>query len=440
MKEEFLHYLWKYGLFDKDRLTDEDGTKIIVLDPGEYNRDSGPDFFNARIQIGSTIWAGNVEIHIKSSHFDVHGHNTDPAFSNIILHVVGQCDRKVFNHHGQEIPTVELEYDNSYYDNYLTLINNPFIIACQEEIKGIDSPLIRIWLDSLMLERMIDKTGHIISILRETGNDWEETFYRILSRYFGFRVNTAPFEMLAKALPFRIIRKHSDNIIQIEALLYGTAGLLDPGLFREELTDPYYKELLREFSVLSAKYTLQPMHGWLWKFSRLRPSNFPSIRISQLAHMLSVTGGLFSRIIDSSGVDQLRSLFEVSASEYWDDHFVFGKTSRSYKKTTGDQAADLILINAVIPVLFTYGQERNNILLKEKAIEYLDSIRPEDNSVIREWEQAGILSESAFFTQALLQLRNEYCRKRKCLNCRICNMIISRGKDLKEYNQLLLEP
>jgi hypothetical protein len=290
MKEEFLHYLWKYRLYNTDKLFDKDRNKIIVIHPGEYNHDAGPDFFNARILIGGTIWAGNVEIHTKSSHFDSHGHQNDPAFNNVILHIVAKNDKKVFNSNGEELLTIELAFDSSLYENYVTLVNNPYIIACQDEINKLDNIYISQWLNSLVIERIQSKSELILRIFSETGNDWEETFYRLLSRYFGFRVNTEPFEMLATALPFRIIRKHSDNRFQIEALLYGTAGMLEKGLFKEAIYDEYYRNLLKEFEILSAKYALRPIHGWLWKFSRLRPSNFPTVRISQLSAMFSGAG------------------------------------------------------------------------------------------------------------------------------------------------------
>jgi hypothetical protein len=440
MKEEFLHYLWKYGLYDQDRLFDNEKNKIIVLDPGEYNHDSGPDFFNARILVAGTIWAGNVEIHTKSSHFDNHGHHNDPAFNNVILHVVADNDKRVFNSKGEEILTAKISFDLSLYERYTCLVNNPYIIACQEDIKGIDKILMRHWLNSLVIERFQTKTASILKILSETGNNWEETFYRVLARYFGFRVNTEPFEMLATALPFRIIRKHSDNIFQIEALLFGTAGLLEAGLFKEALSDEYYRNLLKEYSVLSVKYSIRPLHGWLWKFSRLRPPNFPTVRLSQLAAMLSVAGGVFSKVLEVTDIKQIKELFEVSASSYWDNHFVFGKKSRSVIKNTGSQAVDILLINAVIPMIFVYGQSRDCQDISERALSLLENITPEDNIITTEWKAVGIVADSAFYSQALIQLRNEYCKKRKCLNCRIGNNIISQGKKLKDREELLLEP
>jgi hypothetical protein len=440
MKEEFLHYLWKYSLYDPEKLHDGSGKKIHVIRSGEYNRDSGPDFFNARISVDGTVWAGNIEIHTKSSHFDTHGHQNDPAFDNIILHVVAENDKKVFNTKGEEIPTASISFDPGLYERYVALVNNPYIIACQADIGEIDTFLIRHWLNALVLERLRSKSELITKIFFETGNDWEETFYRMLARYFGFRINTEPFEMLAAALPFRIIRKHADNLFQIEALLFGTAGMLVEGLFRDALSDEYYRSLVKEYNVLSAKYSLKPIHGWLWKFSRLRPSNFPTVRISQLASMLSVTGGLFSRVLEATSIVHLKNVFEVSASQYWDNHFIFGKVSRNCEKKAGAQAVSIFLINAVIPVIFVYGKSRGNDTICERALAFLEELPAEENSVLDEWREAGLEADSAFYSQALIQLRNEYCKKRRCLECRFGSRLVSLGKKLKEPDELLLEP
>ena len=440
MKEEFLHYLWKYNLYDANKLVDNEGNRIEVLHPGEYNRDSGPDFFNARLRIGGLEWAGNVEVHIKSSDFDNHRHNFDPAFDNIILHVVSEIDRQVFNSRGEEVLTALLVFDVEMFEKYVSLVNNPFIIACQTGIKVLDPLHICHWLGSLVIERIQEKSEHIFKIFSTTGNDWEETFYRLLSRYFGFRVNTEPFEMLASALPFIIIRKHSDNLFQLEALLFGTAGLLDEGLFREAVNDTYYLNLIKEYKVLSAKYSLHPVHGWIWKFAKLRPANLPTVRISQLAALLATTGGLFSRILEADDITSLKRIFEVRASEYWDDHFVFGKKSRSYPKTAGSQAADILLINAVIPALFAYGKIRDSHDICDRALSFLEELGPEENSATDEWKTAGIEADSAFITQALIQLKNSYCRKRKCLDCRIGARLIGIGASFKKPDELILEP
>ena len=440
MKEEFLHFLWKYSLYDKEKLLDNEGKRITVIHPGDYNRDAGPDFFNARISIAGTIWAGNVEIHTRSSHFDIHGHQHDPVFDNVILHIVAENDRRVFNSRGEELLTSEITYNSSLYEKYLSLVNNPCTIACEDEIGRYDRVLFQHWLSNLVAERLQAKSEMILRILSETGNDWEETFYRLLSRYFGFRVNTDPFEMLSRALPFRIIRKHADSRFQIESLLYGSAGMLREGLFKEALNDQYYKDLIKEYKILSVKYSLQPLHGWIWKFSRLRPSNFPTIRISQLAGMLSVGGGLFSSMLEVKDIKQLKGLFEVTASSYWDDHYMFGARKNGTSKRTGSQATDIILINAVIPMLFVYGKSRGLDEFCVRALSLLDQIEAERNTIISEWSVAGIDAESAFCSQALIQLRDNYCKKRRCLDCRVGFRLISSGNRLKQDSELLLEP
>jgi len=440
MKEEFLHYLWKYSLYEPSSLIDGDCNQIIVISPGDYNRDSGPDFFNARIVIAGTEWAGNVEIHIRASHFNVHGHNLDHAFDNVILHVVVERDMQVFNANNEELLTTEIKFNPELYRKYIDLVNNPCAIACRDEIEGTDSFLMRSWLNSLLVERLQVKSEAVIKIWTSTGNDWDETFYRVLSRYFGFRVNTEPFEMLATALPFKIIRKHSDDRLMIEALLFGSAGMLEEGLFKNALTDKYYSNLIREYRVMSAKYSLRPIHGWLWKFCRLRPVNFPTVRLSQLAALLSVAGGLFSRTLVADNVSQLKDLFGVAASPYWDNHYIFGKESKKSGKHTGDQATDILLINVVIPMIFVYGRTHNDRRLCDRALDLLADIDPEKNSVIRDWNEAGVIPESAFHTQALLQLTDEYCRKRRCLDCRIGSSLISSGKLLRNRDQLTLEP
>jgi hypothetical protein len=440
MKEEFLHFVWKNGLYNSDKLSDIDGNPIKVIHPGEYNHDSGPDFFNSRLIINGTEWAGNVEIHLKASHFEAHGHHRDHSFDNVILHVVYEKDKLVRNARGQEVLTVALEIDDEVHEKYSSLVNNPAAIACQDVIGTIDRFYIQHWIQSLMVERLSVKAEAIARIFTETGNDWEETFYRVVSRYFGFRVNTEPFEMLARALPFRIIKKHADNLFQVEALLFGTAGMLEEGLFRNAINDDYYLDLLKEYRVLSAKYSLQPVHGWLWKFSRLRPVNFPTVRLSQLAAMLCVAGGLFSRVIESKKIYEMRSYFEVSASRYWDDHFVFGKRSGRIPKKTGDTATAILLINSVIPVVFCYGRMRNEYEHSERALSFLDEIDPEENVIIEEWGRMGITPVSASDTQALIQLKNEYCRKRRCLDCRIGARLIAAGRRLKDPEELILEP
>lgn len=440
MKEEFLHFIWKNGLYFKDKLITAGGDKVEVIHPGEYNRDSGPDFFNARIRCRGIEWAGNVEIHTRASHFDLHGHNRDHSFDNVILHIVLENDRKVINASGFEVPTAEISFDGCLHERYLNLVNNPCTIACQEAIPDFDRFRLRHWISVLVVERLQEKYKMIKRMLADTGNDWEEVFYRLISRYFGFKANTEPFEMLASALPFRIIRKHIDNRLQVEALLFGTAGMLTEGLFKGAINDSYYLDLLREFNVLKAKYSIKPIHGWIWKFGRLRPVNFPTVRISQLAAMLAVTGGLFSKIPETRDIRQLRKLFDVPASDYWDTHYIFGKESRKEPKKTGESAIDIFIVNAVVPALFTYGKMRDNNDCCTRAMDFLDKTAHEDNRIIRDWKDAGVEVNSAFDTQGLLQLRNEYCNKRRCLDCRVGSELIARGIVLKKEDEIMLEP
>jgi len=440
MKEEFLHFAWKYGLYIKESFRTPAGDLIEVLHPGEYNRDSGPDFFNARIRYNGIEWAGNVEIHLRASHFETHGHNRDHAYDNTILHVVGEDDKKVFTAGGTELMNVVIKTEEEVLDRYLNLVNNPLTIACQEELPRTDKFRIYNWINALTIERLEEKYVKVKEILSSTGNDWEETFYRVMARYFGFRVNSEPFEMLSKTVPLKLLRKHGDNLLQAEALLFGAAGMLEEGLFRDALSDGYYSDLVREFRMLSAKYGIKPVHGWLWKFSKLRPVNFPTIRIAQMASLVSSKEGLFARVIEAGQTDVLKSLFKTKASEYWDNHYVFGRKGNRMDKKTGEEAVNIFLINAVIPVLFAYGKFHGSDEICSRALNYLESLPPEENRIVREWRDAGIEPVSASDTQGLLMLRENYCARRRCLECRIGASLIMEGSALKREDELMLEP
>ena len=358
MKEEFLHWLWKNLFFEGGSLCDREAGPIEVITPGEYNRDSGPDFFNTRLNIGGTEWAGNTEIHVNASDWYRHGHHTDHAYDNVILHLVYNEDADVYTASGRRLITARPVFDPVLWENYLDFMNNPSPLPCSGLIGFSDGFRIKHWLWSVAVERLERKHDEIREILAKTGNDWEETLYRLVTRYFGFRVNTDPFEILAARLPLKIIRKHADQLMQVEALLYGTAGLLDGALFREAVSDGYYLLLSREYRVLRAKYSLQPVDGWLWKFHRLRPANFPTVRLSQLAALLSHSDGLFSRVLGCSDRESLRSLLSVSASQYWNSHYQFGREVPSMAGRTGKQSVDLLIINAVARLLFVYSKVR----------------------------------------------------------------------------------
>ncbi len=440
MKEEFIHWLWKNQFFDGRSLCDREAGSIGVITPGVYNRDSGPDFFNTRLIIGGTEWAGNTEIHVNASDWYRHGHHIDHAYDNVILHIVYNEDADVYTASGRRLITIRLVFDPVLWENYLDFMNNPSPLPCSGLIGLTDGFRIKHWLWSIAVERLERKHDDIREILSKTGNDWEETLYRLVTRYFGFRVNTDPFGMLAARLPLKIIRKHSDQLIQVEALLYGTAGLLDEALFREAVNDSYYLLLLREYRVLRAKYSLQPVDGWLWKFHRLRPANFPTVRLSQLAALLSHSDGLFSRVLGCSDRESLRALLSVSASSYWNNHYQFGREVPPVAGRAGRQSADLLIINAIVPLLFVYGKVRQQQEWCDRTVEILDSLPPEKNSVVTDFTRAGLKPESAFASQALLELRNMRCRYHRCLDCTIGSSLIAMGQKIRRSDSLFLEP
>ncbi len=440
MKEEFLHWVWKNRFFDAGRLYDSETGPIEVITPGDYNRDSGPDFFNTRLMTGGTVWAGNTEIHINSSDWYRHGHHTDHAYDNVILHLVHNDDACVFTASGRRLLTARLEFDPALWENYLDFVNNPSLLACAGLIGRADGFMVKHWLWSLAVDRLERKSGEIREMLKKTDNDWEETLYRLISRYFGFRVNTDPFEMLASRLPLKIIRKHADNLVQAEALLFGTAGLLDEALFREAVTDDYYLLLTREYRVLKAKYSLRPVDGWMWKFHRLRPANFPTVRLSQLAALLTHSEGLFSRVLECRDTESIRTMLGARASEYWSTHYMFGREVPATAGRAGRQSVDLLIINAVAPMLFVYGRLRQQQERCDLALDILDSMPPEENSVVTDFTEAGLRPESAFASQALLELRTYWCRHHRCLDCMIGSSLIGMGHKIRGSSSLFLEP
>jgi len=421
MKEEFLQFIWKHGLFTKTSLRTIDGKPLEIISTGQFNTDSGPDFFNAKIRIGETIWAGNIEIHQKSSHWYRHRHNTDAAYDNVVLHVVELNDSPVLVK-SQALPTLVINYPHEILENYEQLLRSAKWIACEDQISENDPFLIRFWFSSLMIDRLQKKTGDILDILEQNKNNWNETFYQLLSRNFGMKTNTQPFEMLAKSLPLQILSKHKSDLFQLEALLFGQSGLLNETL----LGDDYYLSLRKEYSYLYKKYDLSGMESHLWKFMRLRPINFPTIRIAQLAMLIHHSSALFSRILETEDLEELRRLFDVSASAYWDTHYNFNKISKdSHSKKLGETAFNNMVINTIVPLLFVYGDQHLDQAMKDRALMMLEKLPPESNQIIRKWGELGIESRNAFETQALLQLKNSYCEHKKCLNCQLGAKIIS---------------
>jgi hypothetical protein len=422
MKEDFLHYIWKHKLFSQNNLETTEGEKIDILNTGTHNTDAGPDFFNAKIKIGKTLWAGNVEIHLRSSDWQKHSHHVNKEYDNIILHVVLENDATLTGKTDLPIPTLALKekINEKFISRYESLISSRHRIPCEEEISKVNSFTIDTWLERMMVERLERKSTDILERLKQNKNNWEETFYHLLAKNFGFKLNAQPFEELARSLSLAVLAKHKNNLLQTEAMLFGTAGLLG-----KKYSEAYPISLKKEFDFLKAKFKLTDGIHSPWKFLRLRPANFPTIRIAQFAELVHRSSHLFSKILECENIAQVMKLFDVSASEYWDTHYVFGKTSTAQKKNFGRSATENIIINTAAPVIFAYGMHRNEEKYKETALKFLENIPSENNSIIKKWESLQIKSENASRSQALLELMNRYCIEKKCLSCSIGNKLIT---------------
>jgi hypothetical protein len=420
MKESILHYIWQQKLFKAHDLRTTDGEKLEIIDVGRLNVDAGPDFFNAKIKIGETIWAGNIEIHLSSSDWKKHQHQHDKNYNSVILHVVKIADDIVTRADGDKIPQLELSYSENIELNYERLFNEQKWIPCADKIQLVPDIFIQSWKSSLLIERLEQKTASIEKLLADNNQHWEDTFYISLARSYGFNTNGQAFESLAKSLPLSALAKHKDNLIQIEALLFGQSGLLP-----EHSTDPYILYLKQEYDFLRNKFSLQPMDGSLWKLLRLRPGSFPHIRIAQFASLIHKSSKIFSRIVENPQKESLIDLFKTETSEYWQTHYLFSKESDAKIKRIGIQSIYSILINTVVPLLFCYANSKGNQELKDKAMRLLDEIPAEQNTILRGWKNLGLVVISAHDSQALIQLKRCYCDEKKCLRCRIGHKVLT---------------
>jgi hypothetical protein len=421
MTEEFLWYIWKFRLFDTIELKTTRGEAIQVIKPGEQNYDSGPDFFNARIKIGSTVWAGNVEIHTSASDWHRHKHTSDKAYDNIILHVVNDEDAELERKNGELIPTLELKkrIPQNIYGKYVQFKGSRDWIPCEKQISGVSKFVFNHWMDRLLAERLERKSLPILTSLKQNKNNWEETFYQVLARSFGQKVNADPFEMLARSLPVSALNKHKNNFTHVEALLFGAAGLLE-----NTFEDPYPNELQKEFKFLKQKFKLKPIDASLWKFMRLHPPSFPTIRLSQFAGLICRSSHLFSKMLEASTAKQLASLLETETSPYWQTHYRFDKSSPARRKTLGMDSINTIIINTILPFLFIFGKEKGDERFCDRALLFFEKLEAENNSIITRWESIGLPAKNAYETQALLQLKNEYCAKKRCLECGIGSALL----------------
>ena len=422
IKEDFLHYVWRLKRFKITPLKTTQNEAIQIINVGELNTHAGPDFTNARIKIGDTLWAGNVEIHIKSSEWIRHQHQQDKAYDNVILHVVMEEDQVIHRKNGERIPCLELMnlIPPKLSKQYLKLLKSEHWIPCQYQFPTVSTIIKHMWLDRLMVERLAYKIEAIVRSLESNKYDWESSFYELLAKNFGATVNQTPFELMAKSIPLSILGKHKNNLMQLEALLFGQAGMLEEA-FHEE----YPQKLQREYQFLQKKYQLQPILGESWKLLRMRPANFPTIRIAQLAYLLFQSTHLFSKILAAQNVKELENMFDIKVSPYWHNHYVFDKVSTKRKKTLGKSTIHLLIINTIAPFLFAYGKRKAEDKYIDKALRLLEELPPEKNSQIRAWQKLGIQPESAYQTQALLQLKKKYCDPHRCLHCAIGNTIMT---------------
>lgn len=419
MKESILHYIWQQKLFEAHNLKTTEDEWVEIIDVGKLNTDAGPDFFNAKIKIGETLWAGNVEIHNFSSEWEKHNHHTNRAYDSVILHVVRKADADVYRIDGEKIPQMELVFSPQIELNYKKLLEDQKWIPCADKIASVPTIFIQNWKNALIVERLEQKMNAILDLLNANNQHWEEAFYITLARSFGFGTNSQAFEQLAKVTPLSVLGKHKDNLFQLEAILFGQAGLLDGNP-----SDEYVVGLRKEYDFLAAKFDLKPLQSTQWKLLRLRPDNFPTIRIAQFAALIHTSTKLFSKILEHPDINYLNTLFEGNISEYWHTHYTFTQKSNLKSKKIGQQSKNIIYINTVVPFLFCYGQQKNNQEMKDRAIELLEQLPVEQNAVITGWKNIGLSFISAYDSQALLHLKKNYCDEKKCLRCRIGNKVL----------------
>lgn len=420
MKESILHYIWQQKLFVSSDMMTTDGEQIEVIDVGKLNIDAGPDFFNAKIKIGNTLWAGNVEIHLQSSDWFKHNHQDNKAYDSVILHIVKKSDAEVYRTDGEKIPQVELNFSKQIETDYIQLISEQKWIPCADKIKFVPEIFIQSWKNTLLVERLEQKMEAIVNLLNANNQHWEEAFYITLARNFGFGTNSQAFEQLAKATPLSALGKHKNNLFQLEAILFGQSGLLD-----NSFKDEYVEKLKKEYEFLAAKFDLKPLKASQWKLLRLRPDNFPHVRIAQFAALIHSSSKLFSKVLEKPELDYLNKVFDLKPSEYWHTHYTFASESTKKSKSLGQQSKNILYINTVIPFLFCYESQKGNQEMKDKALELLEAIPEERNSIITGWKSLGLTVKTAYDSQALLQLKKNYCDDKKCLRCRIGHKVLT---------------
>jgi hypothetical protein len=416
IKEDFIQFVWQYGLFDQSHLKTLQNEGVKIFKPGELNLNQGPDFLNSKIQIGDVTWAGNIEIHLKTSDFYKHKHHSDPAFQNLILHVVYENDIAV----GQ-LPLLELKnrISDKIINGFSQLKQNKQLIPCSDYIGNIEDSVVKTWLQRLFIQRLENKCNKINQELIYSQFNWENLFWQMLFKYMGGTVNKEVFEQLAKHIDFNLAIKNCDKQNFVEALFFGTAGMLST-----DIDDIYYINLRNEYFYIKNAYKINQLNLHLWKYMRMRPVSFPDIRIAQLAVLLKNRPRFFSDILEIKNVKELRKLFLIEIPSYWQNRFRFGVESHILEKKLGNDQVDVILINVIVPLLFFYGRINNNYEYEDQAIKIMEELHSEKNKITRMYSQFGIKSINAAESQSLLELYLNYCKQKRCLSCNLGNKVL----------------
>lgn len=422
--EKVLQYIWQHRLWRSDDMTTNDGRRIRVLDPGLLNTDAGPDFFNAKVQIDGQTWVGNIEIHVRATDWRRHGHDTDKAYDSVILHVVAKDDAPVYRSNGERIPQLVLDVSPRFNESYDSLVNARNELPCAAHLAQVPHIVVTEWIEGLAFERLHTKTERLHNLLSQFHGSWEDVCYTTLARNLGFGINNDAFERLAQRAPLRLLNKHSDSLLQIEAFLFGQAGLLTDGIAGN---DAYCRQLRREYDFLANKFSLTHLEPEIWKTFRIRPQNFPFRRIAMLAQYVYGGFKLMASLLSAPDEKAIRDLFSVTLTGYWANHFSFSKPVPTPSRALGERSIDIILINTVAPLFYAHGETTGNYALTDKAIDLLESLRPEKNSIVDTFTHAGIDCPDALSSQALIQLRCNYCEARKCIYCKIGHHLLSQA-------------
>lgn len=429
--EKLLQYCWKHRILPEGELRTADGESIEIVDTGLLNTDAGPDFFNARLRIGGRLWAGNVEIHIRRNDWYAHGHDRDAAYDNVILHVVdaqsngpADADSAIRTREGRILPEVKISVPEEIRANYRELLSEDSYPPCYKIIPNVTPLSMHSWMAALQTERLKQKTEAIAERVSMLKGDWEHAYFITLARSYGFGSNSDALEQWARNMPMTSVAHHRDNLFQIESIFFGQAGMLNIAAVRERLqletaADEYFQRLQSEYEYLKHKFQMTDKYAPQWKYMRMRPQNFPTIRIAQLARLYYERRTSLSQLIECDTIDKLRKMFHCGVSDYWQTHYTFGHESQPSAKQLSTASISLLMINCAIPMIFAYGRQTGSEALCNRALDLLESLPPENNTITRMWKQVGLESRSAGDTQALIQLKKQYCDRKDCLQCRI---------------------